>query len=80
MLATASALWIVVVGFYFLLTGGTYGYATSDGTMVCGVPIFTSESWFQASLVLFGVPLAVFVAGVVLRGYCHRRLPYVSLK
>ena len=80
MLTAASAVWIIVVGIYFLLTGGTFGYTTSDGTMVCQIPVFTSESWPQVSLVLFGIPLAVFIIGIVLIRYCRRRLPFVSLR
>ena len=76
----ASALWVVTVGSYFLLTGGTFGYTTADGTMVCGIPVFTAESWPRVSFVLFGIPLAVCAAGLALLRYCRRRMPIAALK
>jgi hypothetical protein len=77
--AIASAGWIFLVGGYLLSTGGTYGYMTADGSMVCRVPLFTAEDWLQVSLLMFGLPLIVLLVAVKLYEQGKHRLIFGSL-
>ena len=72
--AIASASWIFLAGGYFLSTGGTYG-----DTIVCGMPVFTSDNWLQVSLLLFGLPLIVLLVAVKLFKYGKHHLVFGSL-
>jgi hypothetical protein len=76
--ALASAGWIVLAGYYLLVTGGTYGYVDGD-TIVCGIPVFTADTWPQVSFVLFGIPAVILFIAVRLFRYGKERLAFNSL-
>jgi len=78
--AIASVGWIFLAGLYFTATGGTYGYTTEDGAIVCGIPVFTSDNWLPTLLLLFGSPLVVLVVAVKLFNYGKHRLVFGSLR
>jgi O-antigen ligase len=60
--AAACALWLVLLSMFLLSTGGTYSRTFEDGSVACGIPVFTREEWFWPAHQLFGAPLALLVA------------------
>ena len=61
--ALTSAAWIVLAGYYLLVAGGTYSYGDGD-SIVCGVPVFTADTWPQVSFMLFGIPAIILLIAV----------------
>ena len=74
----ASALWLILLTVFLLGTGGTYSRAYDDGSIACGIPVFTREEWFWPAFQLFGAPLAVFAASLRTIAYCSSRLRMLS--
>ena len=67
-------LWLVLVSVYLLSTGGTYSRTFEDGSIACGIPVFTREEWFRPVCRLFGAPLAVLVASLRTVAYCSGQI------
>ena len=57
-----SALWLVLLSIYVLSTGGTYSRTFADGSIACGISIFTKDEWFWPMFQLFGAPLTLLIA------------------
>lgn len=70
----AATVWLLVVSHFLLSTGGTYSRTFPDGSIACGIRVFTSNDWFWPGFRLFGAPLAVIAASGRTIGYCLTRL------
>ena len=71
---TVCILWLILLSMFLLSTGGTYYRAFEDGSIACGIPVFTREEWFWPAFQLFGAPLAVLVASWRTVAYCSGRI------
>jgi hypothetical protein len=65
--------WLVLISNVLLATGGTYGYTTPDGDIVCGIPVFTQDDWSWPAFRLFGVPLVLIIASWRTIAYCRKK-------
>lgn len=68
------ALWLVLLSIFLLSTGGTYSRTYEDGSIACGIPVFTREEWFWPAFQLFGVPLALLAASWRTVTYCSGQI------
>lgn len=69
-----AVLWLLAVSMFLLATGGTYSRSYDDGTLVCGIPMFTREGWLWPAFSLFGAPFVVLAASWRTVVYCSGRL------
>lgn len=69
----ASICWLILIINYLYNTGATYSIDYGQGTMVCGIPIFTQETWLSASLFLFGIPIGVSFISILIGRYGMKR-------
>ena len=70
----ACALWLTLLSMFLLSTGGTYSRTFEDGSIACGIPVFTRGEWFWPAFQLFGAPLAVLVASWRAAAFCSGRI------
>ena len=68
------SMWLVLVTMFLIGTGGTYSRTFPDGSMACGIPVFTRDDWFWRVFQLFGVPLILIIASWQTIAYCRRGL------
>ena len=73
-LGLVCAVWLVAVALLLLRTGGTYSQSFEDGSLACGIPVFTEGGWFWPAFSLFGAPSILLAACVRTVEYCSRRL------
>lgn len=69
----AGICWLFLVIGYLANTGATYSIDDGQGNMACGIPIFTRKTWLSASLLLFGIPLALIASSALVGRYGMRR-------
>ena len=68
-----SASWLLFSFIFLTKEAGTYTIYTDDGSIVCGIPIFTKANWVWLALQLFGVPLLIIAAALRSIIICRRR-------
>lgn len=56
------SIWLVVVSIFMIGTGGTFSRSLPDGSIECGIPIFSTGEWLWPVFQLFGVPLIMMIA------------------